>query len=286
MADKKRIWRNVFVGLSWLLSLGGLVVLMSFIGVKKSAVVCKDVKVYIPGSQFFIDKDEVDHILQLGNYSLVGQRMDKINMHGLENALKANPFVEYAKVYGDMDGTLMIEISQRTPILRMLNRFDQDFYIDRHGLKLPLSPNFTARVLAVNGFIDEPFGGRVDTLRTQLAKDIFKTVDYIQKDELWNAQIAQVYVNTDKEIELVPRVGNQKILLGNADSLDVKFKNLLGFYKQALPKVGWGAYKTINIKYTNQVIGIKNTKADSIKAVAPQLTDSATLKKDTSQIMH
>ncbi len=286
MADKKRIWRNVFIGFSWLLSLGGLVVLMSFIGVKRSAVVCKAVKVYIPGSQFFIDKQEVDHILQLGNYSLVGQRMDKINMHGLENTLKANPFIEYAKVYADMDGTLMIEISQRTPILRMLNRFDQDFYIDRHGLKLPLSPNFTARVLAVNGFIDEPFGGRVDTLRTQLAKDIFKTVDYIQKDELWNAQIAQVYVNADKEIELVPRVGNQKILLGNADSLDVKFNNLLGFYKQALPKVGWGAYKTINIKYTNQVIGIKNTKADSLKAVAPQKIDSAIVKKDTSQIMH
>ncbi|PJJ80333.1 cell division protein FtsQ/DivIB [Mucilaginibacter auburnensis] len=286
MADKKRIWRNVFIGFSWLLSLGGLIVLMSFIGVKRSAVVCKAVKVYIPGSQFFIDKQEVDHILQLGNYSLVGRRMDKINMHGLENTLKANPFIEYAKVYADMDGTLMIEISQRTPILRMLNRFDQDFYIDRHGLKLPLSPNFTARVLAVSGFIDEPFSGRVDTLRTQLAKDVFKTADYIQKDELWNAQIAQVYVNADREIELVPRVGNQKILIGNADSLDVKFNNLLGFYKQALPKVGWGAYKTINIKYTNQVIGIKNTKADSLKAVAPQKTDSTTLKKDTSQIMH
>jgi cell division protein FtsQ len=75
-------------------------------------------------------------------------------------------------------------------------------------------------------------------------------------------------------------------LLGNADSLDVKFKNLLGFYKQALPKMGWEAYKTINIKYTNQVIGIKNTKADSLRLATPAVTDSATLKKDTSQIMH
>lgn len=286
MADRKRMWRNIFVGFAWLVSLGGLVVLMSFINIKKSAVVCKAVKVYIPGSQYFIDKQEVDHILQLGNYQLVGIRMDHIDTHELETSLRANPFIEYAKVYGDMDGTLMIEISQRTPILRMLNRFDQDFYIDKHGLKLPLSPNFTARVLAVNGFIEEPFAGRVDTLRTQVARDVFKTVDYIQNDELWSAQIAQVYVNADKEIELIPRVGNQKILLGNADSLDVKFKNLLGFYKQALPQVGWGAYKIINIKYTNQVIGIKNTKADSLAAVAPQRTDSTTVKKDTSQIMH
>lgn len=282
----KRLWRNIFIGFAWLLSLGGLVVLMSFIGVKKSQVVCKAVKVYIPGSQLFIDKQEVDRILQLGNYQLVGLKMERIDMHGLENTLRANPFIEHAKVYADMDGTLMIEISQRQPILRMLNRFDQDFYIDQHGLKLPLSPNFTARVLAVNGYIDEPFGGRVDSLKTQLAQDVFKTVTYIHADALWDAQIAQVFVNQDKEIELIPRVGSQRILLGTADSLDVKFKNLLGFYKQALPKVGWAAYKTINIKYTNQVIGIKNTKADSLKAAAPVLTDSATLKKDTSQIMH
>lgn len=282
----KRLWRNIFIGFAWLVSLGGLVVLMSFIEVKKSGVVCKAVKVYIPGSQYFIDKEEVDHILQLGNYQLVGLRMENIKMHELENSLKANPFIEYAKVYGDMDGTLVIEISQRQPIARMLNRFDQDFYIDMHGLKLPLSPNFTARVLAVNGYIEEPFGGRVDSLHTQIARDVFKTVSYIHNDALWDAQIAQVYVNADQEIELIPRVGNQRILLGNADSLDVKFKNLLGFYKQALPKVGWAAYKTINIKYTNQVIGIKNTKADSLNAVTPAVTDSATLKKDTSQIMH
>jgi cell division protein FtsQ len=282
----KRLWRNIFIGFAWLVSLGGLVVLMSFIEVKKSGVVCKAVKVYIPGSQYFIDKEEVDHILQLGNYQLVGLRMENIKMHELENSLKANPFIEYAKVYGDMDGTLVIAISQRQPIARMLNRFDQDFYIDQHGLKLPLSPNFTARVLAVNGYIEEPFGGRVDSLHTQIARDVFKTVSYIHNDALWDAQIAQVYVNADQEIELIPRVGNQRILLGNADSLDVKFKNLLGFYKQALPKVGWAAYKTINIKYTNQVIGIKNTKADSLNLVTPVVTDSATLKKDTSQIMH
>jgi len=281
----KKLWRNIFIGFAWLVSLGGLVVLMSFIEVKKSTTICKAVKVYRPGSQYFIDKQEVDHILQLGNYALVGARMDRIDTHGLENSLKANPFIEYAKVYGDMDGTLVIEISQRQPIMRMLNRFDQDFYIDKHGLKLPLSPNFTARVLAVNGFIEEPFGGKVDSLRTQLARDVFATAKYIQQDALWSAQIAQVFVNENKEIELIPRVGTQRILLGNADSLEVKFKNLLGFYKQALPKVGWAAYKTINIKYTNQVIGIKNTKADSLRLAAPAVTDSAKLK-DTSQIMH
>jgi cell division protein FtsQ len=286
---KKPIWRIILISLTWLVSLGGLVVLMSFIEIKKAEMVCKDVKIYIPGSQYFIDKKEVENILQLTSFTLVGRKIDNINLHSLENKLKANPFVEYAKVYADMDGIVMIEIEQRQPIMRVMNQYDQDFYIDKNGMKLPLSPNFTARVLAANGFIDEPFGGKVDTLRTLLAKDLFKTMSYITSDSLWDAQISQVYVNQSHEMELIPRVGNQRILLGNADSLELKFHNLLAFYKQALPQVGWDAYKLINIKYANQVIGVKNSKADSLrmKIIADSLkmrVDTSKVKQDTSLI--
>ncbi|WP_214071376.1 cell division protein FtsQ [Mucilaginibacter sp. dw_454] len=280
---KKPIWRIILLSFVWLISLGGLVVLMSFIEVKKDEVVCKDVKIYIPGSQYFIDKKEVENILQLSSFTLVGRKIDRINMHQLENRLKANPFVEYAKVYADMDGIIMIEIEQREPIMRVMNQSNQDFYIDKNGLKIPLSPNFTARVLAANGFIDEPFGEKVDTLHTALARDLFKTVSYIRADSLWDAQIGQIYVNQGHEIELIPRVGSQRILLGNADSLDLKFRNLMAFYKQALPQVGWDAYKIINIKYANQIVGVKNSKADSLRMKAA--ADSTKLiKKDTSLI--
>jgi cell division protein FtsQ len=285
----KPIWRIILVSFTWLISIGGVVALMSFIEIKKADMVCKDVKIYIPGSQYFIDKKEVEHILQLNSFTLVGRKMNNINLHELENRLRANPFIEYAKVYADMDGVIMMEIEQRQPIMRIMTQFEKDFYIDKNGLKLPLSPNFTARVLAANGFIEEPFGGKVDTLRTPLAKDLFKTMAYITGDSLWSAQIAQVYVNQNREIELIPRVGNQKILLGNADSIEIKFKNLLAFYKHALPQVGWDAYKQINIKYANQVIGVKFTKADSLRMKAQKITADSLKKviaQDTSLIKH
>src|SRR5580704_15967626 len=228
---KKRIWKYLLISFAWAISLGGLVVLMSFIEIKKSEVLCKDVKVYIPGNQYFIDRDEVDHILRIQSHALIGRRMESINIHALQNRLKANPFIEFAKVYADMDGVINVEISQRQPILRIMNRFDQDFYVDQHGLKIPLSTNFTARVLVANGYIDELFANRVDTLHTVMARELFKTADYIRKDSLWDAQMAQIYVNKDHEIELIPRVGNNRILLGDADSLDAKFHNLLVFYK-------------------------------------------------------
>ncbi|MBD1392456.1 cell division protein FtsQ/DivIB [Mucilaginibacter glaciei] len=266
---KKRIWKPILIGLGWTTCLAGLVVLMSFIEVKKAEMTCKAIKVFIPGSQYFIDRQEIDNILEMSSHTLVGRKIERINIHDLENKLKANPFIEFAKVYADMDGVIHVEVSQRQPILRVMNRFDQDFYVDQHGLKMPLSQNFTARVLAANGFIDELFANKVDSLHTALARDIFKTADFIRKDSLWDAQIAQIYINEQHEIELIPRVGNQRILLGNADSLSAKFNNLMVFYKQALPMVGWDAYKLINIKYANQVVGVKNeTLQDSLKSAA------------------
>jgi len=279
-----RGWKPLFIGFAWLISLGGIVVLMSFIELKKSGTVCKDVKIYIPGNQYFIDKEEVANILHVSSNQLIGRHMENINLHDLEKKLNANPFIETAKVYADMDGIISIEISQRVPVLRVMTQYDQDFYVDQHGLKVPLSDNFTAKVIAANGYIDEPFAQRVDTLRTSLVKDIFKTAQFINRDSLWSAQIAQIYVNDHKEIELIPRVGNQRILLGNADSLETKFANLRTFYKKALPMVGWDAYKVINIKYANQVVGIKNEnmKRDSLK----NASDTSKLKTDTSYIKH
>jgi cell division protein FtsQ len=286
---KKRIWKPILIWLAWLVSLSGVVVLMSFIDVKKAGVICSDVKVYIPGNQYFIDKEEIDNILHLNSTNtLIGRRIASINMHDLENKLKANAFIETAQVYADMDGVVRVEVTQRRPILRIMSQFDKDFYVDEHGLKVPLSNNFTARVLVANGFIEEPFGNKIDTLHTDMGRQVFKTASFISKDTLWNAQIAEIYVNAQHEMELIPRVGNDRILLGNADSLQSKFANLLAFYKQAIPRVGWEAYKLINIKYANQVIGVKKdstNKDGSVKAASAVKPDSLQNKiQDTSHI--
>jgi cell division protein FtsQ len=280
---KKPLLRYILMGLAATVCLGGLIVLMSFIEVKKSEVLCTDVKVYIPGNQYFIDKQEVDKILLINNRPLIGRKMEEINIHELETKLKANPFIEFAKVYINMDGVINVEISQRQPILRIINHIDQDFYVDQHGLKIPLSSNFTARVLVANGFIDELFANRVDTLHTAIAQQLFKTADYIRRDSLWAAQIAQIYINKDHEIELIPRAGNNRILLGDADSLDRKFHNLLVFYKKALPKVGWDTYKIINVKYANQVVGVRNDKLKQDDSLKSKTAVSDSTKSDTSK---
>ena len=268
----KRInWKAVFKYFAWIICLSGLVVLMSFVDAKKKTVVCTNVKILIPGADNFIEREEIDAILKQSQGSLIGRNLGEINLQRIEKSIKANPYIAYATVYADMNGVIQIEVRQRQPILRMINAGGQDYYVDSNGLKMPVSPNFTANVLVANGNIMEHFSGKVDTLITKLAVDLYKVALYVKQDTLWDAQIEQLYVNDKKDIELVPRVGNQRIILGSADSLETKMRNLLAFYKKAMPKVGWNTYKTINVKYTNQIVCERN-KIDSL--TGKQVVDS------------
>jgi cell division protein FtsQ len=273
---KKINWRAILFGFLWLISLSGLVTLMSFIEVKKSALKCTDVKVLLPGQYNFVERDEVDRILMENGGAMLGKDLNDINIHKLENALKANPFIEFAKVYADMTGVIHVQIRQRQPVLRVVNMANLHFYIDGNGNKMPLSDNYTAKVLVASGLIEEDFSGRVDTLKTKMARDLFRTALYIRSDTLWDNQIEQLFVDLKGDIEMVPRVGGHKIILGNADSLQIKFRNLLVFYKKAIPKVGWDTYKSINLKYANQIVCEKNI-IDSTKItidINKQIADS------------
>lgn len=266
----KRInWKAIGIGFLWIISLSGLVVLMSFIEHKKIAQQCVDVKVFIPGDRTFVNRTEVDKILWNVSGELKGRQLNTINLQSLENALRMNPFIKNAKVYVDMNGVMRVRIIQREPVLRVINAKNQDFYIDDEGMKIPVSPNFTAQVLVANGNITEDLESRVASLKTPVGKSLFKLAMFIQQDTLWSEQIEQVFVDGNSEIQLVPRIGDHQIILGNTDSLERKFNNLLIFYKKAMPKIGWETYKTINLKYLNQVVCKKSSALpDTLTTVA------------------
>lgn len=258
---------------------------MSFITVKKQEVTCTSVKVIIRGVDNFIEREEIDALLKQDQGELVGRRLTSINIHAIEQSLKANPYIAFAKVYTDMDGIIRITVKQRQPVLRVLNTAGQDYYIDSDGFKMPMSANFTADVLVATGSITEGFAGRIDTLRSALGRDLYRTALFMKKDTLWDAQIEQIFVTDKSDIELIPRVGNQRIVLGTADSLASKMRNLLAFYKQAMPLVGWNAYKTINLKFVNQIVCEKYDSLTIKKALAEVKTDSAVVTRPNDSVV-
>jgi cell division protein FtsQ len=76
----------------------------------------------------------------------------------------------------------------------------------------------------------------------------------LRENSFWNAQIEQINVLKDNDIELIPRVGDHIIYLGKIDNFEEKLKRLMIFYKDGLNKIGWNKYKRINLEYDNQII--------------------------------
>ncbi len=276
----KRIpWKAILTGFTWTICLAALVVSMSFIEHKKQEITCVGLKVFIPGEQSFVTRKEVERIISGVNGDIKGKALNAINSQALEDALRSNPFIKQAKVYADMTGVVWVRIEQREPLLRIFNLKNQDYYVDKNGYKIPVSPNFTAQVVVATGNIGEDLEARVAMLKTPIGKELFKVAQYLVKDTLWNKQIEQLYVNADSDIQLVPRVGDQQIIIGTADSLETKLNKLLVFYKQAMPKLGWNTYKTINLKYSKQIICTKSGLSASIQHLP---TD--TLKIDSTKV--
>ena len=51
-----------------------------------------------------------------------------------------------------------------------------------------------------------------------------------------------------------PQFSKQKIIFGYPDNLDEKFEKINIFYKKIVPAKGWNTYRTVNVKFKNQII--------------------------------
>jgi cell division protein FtsQ len=154
----------------------------------------------------------------------------------------------------DMDGTMQVAVQQREVVVRIINQVGQEYYVDSKGNKIPVTLKYVPHVMVANGNIREGYKKSLEPVTSDLVKDLVKIVEDTKSDELWSNQIVQLYVNDDKDIEIVPRVGNQQLIIGNADSLSYKLDRLKKFYTHILPKVGSDAYSKVNVKYSGQIV--------------------------------
>ncbi len=259
-------WKQVGIIVCYLIGGGGLLITMGFVGKEREAIICNAINININDKHGyeFITKGDVLELLNSRDKQPVGKVMNDINITLLEKLINSNSFVANTEVYSTIDGELNIDIVQRNPIIRIININDEHFYIDERGEFMPISPNYTAPLIVANGNIMNSYVERkirdndaevIDTNSVKpVINQIFDLAKFIINDPFWSQQLEQISINEESEIELIPRVGNHRILLGNGMNLEEKFWKLMIFYKEGLSKTGWNDYSYINLKFQNQVV--------------------------------
>ncbi len=256
---------------TWVLVTGLLLFSLGFVSKKEKEIVANTLSIEILNNEenLFLNENEVKGFVEQREEPVLGQSYGKLNIPELEKALNTHPAIENAEVSATLNGEVNVEVTQRTPLVRIINKDGESYYIDKQSKLMPLNENYSARVMVANGEIYEPYDRRslysVDQIsrsetfkKVSVLDDILAVTRYIQSDTLLNALIHQIYVNKEQELELYPMFGCQKIVFGDALALEEKFNKLKLFYKQGITKTdSWKKYASLNLKYKNMVVCTK-----------------------------
>lgn len=201
--------------------------------------------VFENGENLFVSYETVNKLLiQKLNASGL-QRKENINLKQLETYLGDHEMVENAEIYLTLSGELGAIIKQRTPVLRVA--CDKEaYYYDTQGKRMPLSDNYSARVPITADTISDEGDDDLIVLSRIVNEDEFLKKNIIAIDRLEKGE--------NFEYELKTRVGEQKILLGNLQRIEKKIAKLKVFYNKTILDSTYTNYKTINLKFNDQIV--------------------------------
>lgn len=224
-----------------------------------------NVSISVVDENAFLTEEELLIRLKRQNLFYPNQLMKNLNTTAIEANIRKMHEVEEVNVFKQLGGNWGIKLKVRQPYARIFNQFGESFYIDSKGATMNPTPNFTPRILVFTGSIKD----KSDTLlvsdieadpklkNERSLDEIFHIAKVIHENPFLSAQISQVHRDKWGDFILIPRVGSQQIVLGPAPTerdISEKLKKLVVFYNYGLPYVGWNKYKTINLKYRNQVV--------------------------------
>jgi cell division protein FtsQ len=266
----KKFW-NIFKKV--LIIQAVMTVVMLFVVTLMSAVreqkhlVCSSIHVdidYNSGLSFLTTDEVSSKINELADGDAVGKALPALDLRGIEKGLLQDPFIAKAKIYIDHSRVLHAEITQKRPIMRVMNNDGVGYYLSDKNEKIPLCSTFTAHVPLAIGAVDVHENSSRDSV---VLSQLFLLAKYLETDTLIGALIDHTYVLPDGQFEMYPKFGYHTIEFGKADEMKEKFEKLKIFYTQGLAKVGWNKYKVINLKYQGQVVCEKTGKEEEEKKV-------------------
>ena len=231
----------------------------------ESSLICRKVNIYIQDevTNGFITTKEVKRRLDTSELQPIGKPLSAVNGREIEQMLEQSAFIKKAECSKTMDGTVNIWVSQRMPVVRIKSNNGDDYYVDDNDCVMPNS-RYTSDLIIATGNISRSYATRYVS---PLAKAI-------NESDLWRHQIEQLNILPDHTVEIVPRVGDHVVNIGQLptyrdkkyrdkaikDYVGSQLERLRKFYVYGLSKAGWNKYSYINLEFCNQIICTKRSE--------------------------
>ena len=215
-----------------------------------------------------INETEIETALINENLYYEGITQEELDIKSIESFLKNRNEIDQVDVYTQLSNNWFINAKIKRPLARIILPNKDDFYLDNNGKVMGLSPYAKPRILTFTGLssnipIDVKYTDLInnDSLITKYKlSDSYRISRYVCNDDFYDALIVQVHYTKEDGFVLTPRLGNHQIIFGHAESAEEvtkKFEKLTTFYEEVIPYEGWDKYKTIDLRFKNQIVAKK-----------------------------
>ncbi len=239
-----------------------LIIMPAYLAITVRSKPCGGIVIDLKDSSdyHFVTKRQLLNLAYGNSGRILGKPVREISVGDIEGRINVLRELKVAEAYVTVDGMIHIYADQRNPIMRVMPDNGGDYFVDEDGVVVRRRNLYTPRLHIVGGNVNISSAmlngvSVLDTsIKNSILKDIFHIVNYISDDDFWSAQIDQIYVDNNDEIDLIPRVGNQLVHLGTSENFEGKLRNLAAFYDKVLPEVGWNKYSVINLEFKDQIV--------------------------------
>lgn len=223
--------------------------------ISKLEVVIKPIK----GKRNLITAGEVKQIFNRHTgFDVTQISIEEIEARELEAILRADKRIKKAEVFVDSENRLNVWIVQKQPVVRVMDGSNRSYYLDEEGSQVPIVEKSAIRVPLATGHFELYQEEKFKKGKDGRLHEVFEVALAVFNDDFLSALVEQIDVSENGEIVLIPKIGRQEIVLGDAIYLDEKFENLKVMYKEGLPREGWRKYNVLKLNYRGQVVAQKN----------------------------
>ncbi|HEX7015127.1 MAG TPA: cell division protein FtsQ [Cyclobacteriaceae bacterium] len=234
--------------------------LIAFSERKHDVVTIRDVHIRMQniGDNHFMDEGDITKLMETDMEALRGADVKSIDLNEIEKRIRQDRYVKEAELYNDLRGNLVVNVRLRRPLARIVRNDGPDGYIAEDGTIMPASDKFTSRTTLISGARASALLQADNIAESEDGQALLELLRYIHDDEFWNAQVAQLDIDSKGRICMYPQVGGERIEFGRPENLERKFAKLRIYYKEILPRTGWNKYGRVNLEYEGQIVAERN----------------------------
>jgi cell division protein FtsQ len=237
----KKIFTNINFQLGFLILIS--IFLFAFTKNRNNERKVLDFKVNFKNPKnFFMDYEMVNKLLIENNWDTINLTNKTLNLEVIENLFDKHPMIEESEIYKNIDGTINLVITQKTPIARVF-KDNNSYYLCKNKSKMPLSEINSERLIILTGKI---YDSQIDSLYFLLNK--------INNDKTLKENLISIEMGLDKNLTFKNRVYDYTINFGRLEDINQKLTNYKIFILKMANTGKLEKYKNVNLKFSKQVI--------------------------------